>query len=277
MCEQSGPPPARRRRRARRAGRLRLLGHHRPLLPLAGRLRATRRYAWTMLGAVAQATERIPLMTYVTCPILRYHPAVVAQQAATIAVLSDSRFTLGLGAGENLNEHVVGARLAAGRRTPRDARGGHGDHPRAVRRRLRQLPRRPLRRRVGEALGPARRAASRSAIAVSGQQSCALAGESADADDRHRAEPELGRDCSTRPAARASPGIGQMADLLRPGQDAAVAARARPVPLVRPAAGRSTPTCPSPSASTARPSSSGPRTSPSRSPAARTSTEPSRR
>ena len=48
-------------------------------------------------------------MTYVTCPIMRYHPAVVAQQAATVALLAgDGRFMLGLGAGENLNEHVVG-------------------------------------------------------------------------------------------------------------------------------------------------------------------------
>jgi G6PDH family F420-dependent oxidoreductase len=65
--------------------------------------------AWVSLGAVAQATSRIPLMTYVTCPTFRYHPAVVAQQAATLQILSDGRFTLGLGAGENLNEHVVGA------------------------------------------------------------------------------------------------------------------------------------------------------------------------
>lgn len=66
-------------------------------------------YAWSMLGAVAQVTESVELMTYVTCPIMRYHPAVVAQKAATIGVLSDGRFTLGLGSGENLNEHVVGA------------------------------------------------------------------------------------------------------------------------------------------------------------------------
>lgn len=65
-------------------------------------------YAWTVLGAVAQATQRVELMTYVTCPIIRYHPAVVAQKAATMQILADGRFTLGLGTGENLNEHVVG-------------------------------------------------------------------------------------------------------------------------------------------------------------------------
>ncbi len=66
-------------------------------------------YAWSILGAAAQATERIPLMTYVTCPTIRYHPAVVAQKAATMQILSGNRFRLGLGAGENLNEHVVGS------------------------------------------------------------------------------------------------------------------------------------------------------------------------
>src|SRR4029079_18692406 len=64
--------------------------------------------AWQTLGAAAQATSRIPLTTYVTCPTFRYHPALVAQQAATLQILSDGRFTLGLGAGENLNEHIVG-------------------------------------------------------------------------------------------------------------------------------------------------------------------------
>jgi G6PDH family F420-dependent oxidoreductase len=65
-------------------------------------------YAWSTLGAVSQVTSRIDLMTYVTCPIIRYHPAVVAQKAATVQLLSEGRFTLGIGAGENLNEHVVG-------------------------------------------------------------------------------------------------------------------------------------------------------------------------
>ena len=65
-------------------------------------------YAWAVLGAAATVTDRIDLMTYVTCPIKRYHPAVVAQKAATVGLLADGRFTLGLGAGENLNEHVTG-------------------------------------------------------------------------------------------------------------------------------------------------------------------------
>jgi G6PDH family F420-dependent oxidoreductase len=65
-------------------------------------------YAWSVLGAVTQVTQRVELMTYVTCPTMRYHPAVVAQKAATVDLLSDGRFTLGIGAGENLNEHVVG-------------------------------------------------------------------------------------------------------------------------------------------------------------------------
>ncbi|HET9420215.1 MAG TPA: TIGR03557 family F420-dependent LLM class oxidoreductase, partial [Nocardioides sp.] len=65
-------------------------------------------YAWSVLGAVAHATERVGLMTYITCPSMRYHPAVVAQKAATVALLSDGRFSLGLGSGENLNEHTIG-------------------------------------------------------------------------------------------------------------------------------------------------------------------------
>ncbi len=65
-------------------------------------------YAWTVLGAVAQATTSVELATYVTCPIQRYHPAVVAQKAATLQILSEGRFILGLGSGENLNEHITG-------------------------------------------------------------------------------------------------------------------------------------------------------------------------
>jgi G6PDH family F420-dependent oxidoreductase len=65
-------------------------------------------YAWSVLGALCQVTQHVELMTFVTCPTVRYHPAVVAQKAATTQLLSGHRFTLGLGSGENLNEHVVG-------------------------------------------------------------------------------------------------------------------------------------------------------------------------
>src|ERR1700712_4959138 len=63
--------------------------------------------AWVTLGAVAQATDSVGLMTYVTSPTFRYHPAVVAQQAATLQLISENRFTLGLGSGEALNEHII--------------------------------------------------------------------------------------------------------------------------------------------------------------------------
>jgi G6PDH family F420-dependent oxidoreductase len=65
-------------------------------------------YTWSVLGAVAASTSRVELMTYVTCPTIRYHPAIVAQKAATVQIMSEGRFVLGLGSGENLNEHVVG-------------------------------------------------------------------------------------------------------------------------------------------------------------------------
>src|SRR5216110_840959 len=66
-------------------------------------------FAWSVLGALANATRRLGLMTAVTCPIMRYHPAIIAQGAATVGLLSGDRFTLGLGAGERLNEHIVGS------------------------------------------------------------------------------------------------------------------------------------------------------------------------
>jgi G6PDH family F420-dependent oxidoreductase len=107
MCEQSGP------RQlvndvvgAERAGfRFAVISdHYFPWLESQGHSP----YAWSVLGAAAWATHDIRLMTYVTCPTFRYHPAVVAQKAATVQLLCDGRFTLGLGAGEHLNEHVVG-------------------------------------------------------------------------------------------------------------------------------------------------------------------------
>ncbi|WP_433169290.1 TIGR03557 family F420-dependent LLM class oxidoreductase [Kribbella sp. CA-247076] len=66
-------------------------------------------FAFSMLAAIAAKTSSIGLATGVTCPFIRYHPAIVAQAAATTALLSGGRFTLGVGAGERLNEHVVGA------------------------------------------------------------------------------------------------------------------------------------------------------------------------
>lgn len=78
--------------------------HHSPWLSAQGHAPC----AWSVLGAVAHATERVDLLTYVTCPTIRYHPAVIAQKSATLQLLADGRFALGLGAGERLNEHVVG-------------------------------------------------------------------------------------------------------------------------------------------------------------------------
>ena len=65
-------------------------------------------FVWSVLGAIAHATERLHVGTAVTCPTMRIHPALVAQAAATTATLMPDRFFLGLGTGENLNEHVVG-------------------------------------------------------------------------------------------------------------------------------------------------------------------------
>ncbi len=107
MCEQSGPKDLVRDVQAAELAGFEfavISDHFFPWLETMGHSP----YAWSVLGAAAQATEDIGLMTYVTCPIKRYHPAVVAQKAATMSLLSDGRFTLGLGAGENLNEHVTG-------------------------------------------------------------------------------------------------------------------------------------------------------------------------
>src|SRR5919112_6514136 len=137
--------------------------------------------AWVTLGAAAQATSRIPLMTYVTCPTFRYHPAVVAQKAATLQILSDNRFTLGLGSGENLNEHIVGGgwppvdvrqeMLVEAIRVIRELFDGdgytnfRGEHFDVESAKLWDLPE----KRVPMA------------VAVSGPQSCRLFGELADA------------------------------------------------------------------------------------------------
>ncbi|MFC8276671.1 LLM class F420-dependent oxidoreductase [Streptomyces sp. NPDC057271] len=136
-------------------------------------------YAWSVLGAAAQATSRIPLMTFVTCPTFRYHPAVIAQKAATMQLLSEGRFRLGLGSGENLNEHIVGSGWPAAHirlemldeavGIIRELFGGgyvthHGTHFDVENARLWDLP--PTPPPIG--------------IAVSGERSCEIAGRRAD-------------------------------------------------------------------------------------------------
>jgi coenzyme F420-dependent glucose-6-phosphate dehydrogenase len=65
-------------------------------------------FVWGVIGAISQVPEKLRLGTGVTCPILRIHPAILAQAAATAASLMPGRFFLGLGTGENLNEHITG-------------------------------------------------------------------------------------------------------------------------------------------------------------------------
>ncbi|WP_028060780.1 LLM class F420-dependent oxidoreductase [Candidatus Solirubrobacter pratensis] len=66
-------------------------------------------FVWSTIGALAEATD-LPVTTAVTCPTVRIHPAVIAQAAATSAVLLEGRFALGVGSGEALNEHILGDR-----------------------------------------------------------------------------------------------------------------------------------------------------------------------
>jgi G6PDH family F420-dependent oxidoreductase len=177
-------------------------------------------YAWSVLGAAAQATQRIPLMTYVTCPIRRYHPAVVAQKAATMQLLSDGRFTLGLGAGENLNEHIVGGRwpLAGLRHEMLEEaveiiralwtgdtvtyRGKHFDVESA---KVWDLP----------------ETASPIGIAVSGPESCRLAGHHAEVMIAVEPRAELGQ-MFDKAGGSGKPRIGQIALSYDPDQQAAV-------------------------------------------------------
>ena len=67
-------------------------------------------FVWSVLGGIAQATERLRVGTAVTCPTIRIHPAILAQAAATTAAMMPGRFLFGLGTGENLNEHILGDR-----------------------------------------------------------------------------------------------------------------------------------------------------------------------
>src|SRR5437870_6531185 len=67
-------------------------------------------FVWAVLGGIAATTERLRVGTGVTCPILRIHPAIIAQAAATAASMFEGRFFLGVGTGENLNEHILAQR-----------------------------------------------------------------------------------------------------------------------------------------------------------------------
>jgi len=78
--------------------------HFHPWVPQQGQSS----FVWSVLGGIAQATQRISVGTGVTCPIMRIHPALVAQAAATVADMMPGRFFLGLGTGEYLNEHIFG-------------------------------------------------------------------------------------------------------------------------------------------------------------------------
>jgi G6PDH family F420-dependent oxidoreductase len=178
-------------------------------------------YAWSVLGAAAWATQRIPLMTYVTCPTKRYHPAVVAQKAATVQLLSQGRFTLGLGAGENLNEHVVGggwppanvrqAQLREAVEIIRALWGGgyvsySGEHFHVDSAKIWDVP------ETLPDLG----------IAVSGKQSCDLAGELADVMVAVEPKAELGEMFDAAGGA-GKPRVGQLPVCWDTDKDAAVA------------------------------------------------------
>ncbi len=67
-------------------------------------------FVWPVIGAIAQATKNLVIGTAVTCPTIRIHPGIIAQAAATVASMMPGRFILGLGAGENLNEHIFAHR-----------------------------------------------------------------------------------------------------------------------------------------------------------------------
>ena len=77
--------------------------HFHPWTPQQGQAA----FAWSFMGALGQRTK-LPFGTAVTCPGFRYHPAVIAHAAATLGAMYPGRFWLGLGAGEALNEHVIG-------------------------------------------------------------------------------------------------------------------------------------------------------------------------
>ncbi len=107
-CEEFGPHElVRLARLAEQAGfeRLWISDHYHPWLREQGQSP----FVWSVIGALSQVTA-LPISTAVTCPMIRMHPAIVAQAAATASVQCEGRFVLGVGTGEALNEHILGDR-----------------------------------------------------------------------------------------------------------------------------------------------------------------------
>src|SRR5687767_14927765 len=106
-CEEHGPRElVRQAQLAEAAGfdRVWISDHYHPWIDEQGQSP----FVWSVIGAIAAVTERLHVTTGVTCPTIRIHPAVVAHAAATAAVQLEGRFSLGVGSGEALNEHVLG-------------------------------------------------------------------------------------------------------------------------------------------------------------------------
>ena len=109
-CEEFGPAElVRQAKLAEEAGfdRLWISDHYHPWNSEQGQSP----FVWSVIGALSEATS-LPITTAVTCPTTRIHPAVIAQAAATAAVQCKGGFTLGVGSGEALNEHILGDRMA---------------------------------------------------------------------------------------------------------------------------------------------------------------------
>src|ERR671934_1424037 len=108
-CEENGPAElVEQAKRAEAAGfhALWISDHYHPWIDQQGHSP----FVWSVIGGIAQVTQRLRLGTGVTCPTMRIHPAIIAQAAATSAAMMPGRFFLGVGTGENLNEHIVGHR-----------------------------------------------------------------------------------------------------------------------------------------------------------------------